>query len=65
MNDPGGTARFRRTTAGKQSFRLQNVRERRVATHGSKVQAKGVLIRQYMNDRINVTSLDTIAPTCP
>ena len=50
---------------GKQSFRLQNVREPRVATNGSKVQAKGVLIRQYMNDRINVTSLDTIAPTCP
>jgi hypothetical protein len=49
---------------GTQTFRLQNVTDRAVATKGHKVQAKGVLIRQYMNDRINVTSLETVASTC-
>jgi mono/diheme cytochrome c family protein len=49
---------------GTQRFRLQNVGERAAATKGGKVQAKGVLIRQYMNDRINVTSLETVASTC-
>jgi hypothetical protein len=49
---------------GVQTFRLQNVPNRAVATKGQKVQAKGVLIRQYMNDRINVTSLQTVASTC-
>lgn len=48
---------------GTHSFRLQNVGDL-TATKDSKVQAKGVLIRQYMNDRINVTSLETVAPTC-
>jgi mono/diheme cytochrome c family protein len=49
---------------GSQRFRLQNVREHATVTKDSKVQAKGVLIRQYLNDRINVTSLETVAPTC-
>ena len=49
---------------GTQRFRLQNVPDRAAATKGNKVQAKGVLIRQYMNDRINVTSLETVASTC-
>jgi len=49
---------------GTQKFRLQNVGERAAAVQGGKVQAKGVLIRQYMNDRINVTSLQTVAPIC-
>jgi mono/diheme cytochrome c family protein len=49
---------------GTQTFRLQNVTDRAVAANGHKVQAKGVLIRQYMNDRINVTSLETVASTC-
>ena len=49
---------------GTQSFRLQNVPDGVGATKGHKVQAKGVLIRQYKNDRINVTSLETVAPSC-
>ena len=49
---------------GTQRFRLQNLPDRAAATKGHKVQAKGVLIRQYMNDRINVTSLETVASTC-
>jgi hypothetical protein len=50
---------------GTHTFRLQNVADRAAAMTGHKVQAKGVLIRQYMNDRINVTSLETVASTCP
>jgi hypothetical protein len=50
---------------GTQTFRLQNVSDRAADTKGQKVQARGVLIRQYMNDRINVTSLETVASTCP
>jgi hypothetical protein len=50
---------------GTHTFRLQNVADRAAAMKGHKVQAKGVLIRQYMNDRINVTSLETVASTCP
>jgi hypothetical protein len=49
---------------GTQRFRLQNVPERAAVTKGHKAQAKGVLIRQYLNDRINVTSLETVASTC-
>jgi Cytochrome C oxidase, cbb3-type, subunit III len=48
---------------GAQKFRLQNVPDPAV-TKGHKVQAKGVLIRQYLNDRINVTSLESVASTC-
>ena len=32
---------------------------------GHKVQVKGVLVRQPNNDRINVLSLETLAPACP
>jgi len=49
---------------GTQRFRLQNVPDRAAITKGDKVQAKGVLIRQYMNDRINVTSLESVASIC-
>lgn len=49
---------------GTQRFRLQNVPDRAAATKGHKALAKGVLIRQYMNDRINVTSLETVASAC-
>ena len=49
---------------GTQRFRLQNIPDRAAVTKGHKVQTKGVLIRQYLNDRINVTSLETVASTC-
>ena len=49
---------------GSQTFRLQNVPDSAGATKGHKVQTKGVLIRQYKNDRINVTSLETVASSC-
>jgi hypothetical protein len=49
---------------GAHSFRLQNVPDSAGAAKGHKVQAKGVLIRQNKNDRINVTSLETVAPSC-
>jgi mono/diheme cytochrome c family protein len=49
---------------GTQSFRLQNVPDSAAANKGHKVQTKGVLIRQYKNDRINVTSLETVAASC-
>jgi mono/diheme cytochrome c family protein len=49
---------------GTQRFRLQNIPGRAAPTKGYKVQAKGVLIRQYMNDRINVTSLETVSSSC-
>lgn len=53
---------------GTQTFRLQNL-EDLTAVHpdslkGQKVQAKGVLIRQPNNDRINVASLETVAAAC-
>ena len=53
---------------GDQTFRLQNL-EDLTAVHpdalkGQKVQAKGVLIRQPNNDRINVASLESVAPSC-
>ncbi len=51
---------------GTRTFRLQNLDETKPDTYnGHKVQAKGVLIRQSNNNRINVTSLETIAPGCP
>ena len=49
---------------GTQRFRLQNIPDRAAPRTATKAQAKGVLIRQYMNDRINVTSLETVASTC-
>jgi len=55
--------------SGSLAFRLQNLGDLRPAFNpdtekGHKVQAKGVLIRQSGNDRINVTSLATVAPVC-
>jgi len=54
---------------GAKTFRLQNLTELQPAINpegwkGHKVQAKGVLIRQANNDRINVISLMTVAPDC-
>jgi mono/diheme cytochrome c family protein len=49
---------------GAQTFRLQNVPESAGGIKGHKVQTKGVLIRQNRNDRINVTSLETVASSC-
>jgi len=54
---------------GAKTFRLQNLTELQPAINpegwkGHKVQAKGVLIRQTNNDRINVISLMTVAPDC-
>jgi mono/diheme cytochrome c family protein len=46
------------------TFRLQNAPDSTAAWSGHKVQAKGVLIRQTNNDRINVTSLETLAASC-
>jgi mono/diheme cytochrome c family protein len=53
---------------GTQSFRLQNLDDLAAvhpdALKGHKVQAKGVLIRQPNNDRINVASLESVAAAC-
>ncbi len=67
INDttPDELQRAAAASLGTQSFRLQNVPDRAAAAKGQKVQAKGVLIRQYLNDRINLTSLETVASTCP
>jgi len=51
---------------GDQQFRLQNLSDFKTdALKGHKVQTKGVLVRQPNNDRINVTSLESVAPSCP
>lgn len=55
--------------AGTQTFRLQNLADLRPGFNpdtvkGKKVQVKGALVRQSGNDRINVTSLETVAPGC-
>ena len=49
---------------GTQTFRLQNVPNSADANKGHKVQAKGVLIRQTNNNRINIMSLETVASSC-
>jgi S-disulfanyl-L-cysteine oxidoreductase SoxD len=54
---------------GTRTFRLQNLAELQPPVDpggwkGHKVQAKGVLIRQTNNDRINVISLMTVASDC-
>ena len=48
---------------GNQTFKLQNVTSGSNISENHKVQAKGVLITQG-NSRINVTSLESLAPTC-
>jgi mono/diheme cytochrome c family protein len=54
---------------GTLTFRLQNLAELRDGFNpdtfkGQRVQIKGVLIRQTNNDRVNVTSLESVASSC-
>ncbi|MGH9255315.1 MAG: c-type cytochrome [Vicinamibacterales bacterium] len=49
---------------GTQTFRLLNVYPRPDPYKGHKVEAKGFLIRDPGGDRINVTSVQTLAPGC-
>jgi hypothetical protein len=49
---------------GTQVFRLLNVYPRPDPYRGHKVEAKGFLIRDPGGDRINVTSVQTLAPRC-
>ena len=54
---------------GTQTFRLQNLADFKPGfspdtAKGNRVQVKGALIRQSGKDRINVTSLETVAPGC-
>jgi mono/diheme cytochrome c family protein len=54
---------------GAQTFRLQNLADLRSGLSpdtwkGRKVQVKGALVRQSGNDRINVTSLESVASSC-
>ena len=50
---------------GMHTFRLLNVYPRPDPYTGHKVEAKGFLIRDPGGDRINVTSVQTLAPACP
>jgi mono/diheme cytochrome c family protein len=56
------------TAQGTLTFRLQNLDDlpgfSAEKYKGHKVQAKGVLVRQTIVDRINVHSLETVAPGC-
>jgi S-disulfanyl-L-cysteine oxidoreductase SoxD len=49
---------------GTQAFRLLSVPPQGAAHAGHKVQVKGVLNRQNTLERINVMSLESVAPTC-
>ncbi len=53
---------------GNQLFRLQNVSDlpgfNAEQLDGNKVDAKGILVRQPKNERINVNSLQMVAPGC-
>ena len=49
---------------GAQTFPLMSVSEKVASLAGHKVQIKGVLTRQRTVERINVMSLDSVAPTC-
>lgn len=49
---------------GTRSFPLLSVTSRGASYVGHKVQVKGVLTRQNTVDRINVMSLESVAPTC-
>jgi Cytochrome C oxidase, cbb3-type, subunit III len=52
---------------GDQLFRLQNLSDVpgfKPEMSGSKVDAKGILVRQPKNERINLSSLRTVAATC-
>jgi mono/diheme cytochrome c family protein len=49
---------------GTQTFPLLSVTQQGAAYAGHKVQVKGVLTRQNTIERINVMSLESVAPTC-
>jgi mono/diheme cytochrome c family protein len=49
---------------GTQAFPLMSVKPQSASLAGHKVQVKGVLTRQKTLERINVMSLDSVAPTC-
>jgi uncharacterized membrane protein YcgQ (UPF0703/DUF1980 family) len=49
---------------GSQNFRLMNVYPAPDSHKGHKVEAKGFLIRDPKGDRINVTSIQSLAPAC-
>jgi hypothetical protein len=49
---------------GVQSFPLTSVKPQSASLAGHKVQVKGVLTRQGTVERINVMTLDSVAPTC-
>ena len=49
---------------GTQAFPLMSVKPQSASLAGHKVQVKGVLTRQKTVERINVMSLDSVAPTC-
>ena len=49
---------------GTQTFPLLSVTQQGASYAGHKVQVKGVLTRQNTVERINVMSLDSVAPTC-
>jgi uncharacterized membrane protein YcgQ (UPF0703/DUF1980 family) len=49
---------------GTQTFRLLNVYPTPDPYRGHKVEAKGFLIRDPGGNRINVTSVQTLAPRC-
>lgn len=49
---------------GSQTFQLMNVYPRPDSYKGHKVEAKGFLIKAANDDRINVTSLQTLASSC-
>jgi hypothetical protein len=49
---------------GTQTFELMNVYPRPDALKGHKVEAKGFLIREPGGNRINVTSVRSVAPRC-
>jgi mono/diheme cytochrome c family protein len=49
---------------GTQAFPLLSVTQQSASYAGHKVQVKGVLTRQNTLERINVMSLESVAPTC-
>ncbi len=49
---------------GTQTFPLLSVTAQGASLMGHKVQVKGVLTRQNATERINVMSLESVAPTC-
>ena len=49
---------------GEQAFPLTSVKAQSASLAGHKVQVKGVLTRQGTVERINVMTLDSVAPAC-